>query len=116
MPGKLWAAGHQVGLSCLSRPEKNAQSFITNPFTDEEGGEKYLAAYVVSDEKIHDSGSNNADRQDTVTEDLLMQRKCPGILTAKSYAKTFHTQGIINHGQAEDICTAKRSGVLWRVS
>ena len=37
MPGELWAAGHQVGRGYLNRPDKNAESFITNPFTDEEG-------------------------------------------------------------------------------
>ena len=37
MPGELWVSGHQVGRSYLNRPEKNAESVIANPFTDEEG-------------------------------------------------------------------------------
>lgn len=46
MPGELWAAGNQVGRGYLNRPEKNAESFIANPFTNEEG---YTRIYRTGD-------------------------------------------------------------------
>ncbi len=120
--GELWAAGPQVGRGYLNRPDKTAEVFITNPFTndpkfapmyrtgdivrylpdgniqfigrrdgqvkirgfrielkeveavirefpgikdatvqafDEEGGGKYIAAYVVSDAKVDIDALNN---------------------------------------------------------
>ena len=44
--GELWAAGPQVALGYLNRPDKNAEVFIQNPFTDEE---KYIRAYRTGD-------------------------------------------------------------------
>ena len=44
--GELWAAGPQVALGYLNRPDKNAEVFIQNPFTNEE---KYLRAYRTGD-------------------------------------------------------------------
>ena len=44
--GELWAAGPQVALGYLNRPEKNAEVFIQNPFTTEE---KYIRAYRTGD-------------------------------------------------------------------
>lgn len=38
--GELWVAGHQVGRGYLNRPEKTAETFIPNPFTDEAGYER----------------------------------------------------------------------------
>lgn len=38
--GELWVAGHQVGRGYLNRPEKTAESFIPNPFTDAAGYER----------------------------------------------------------------------------
>ena len=46
MPGELWATGHQVGRGYLNRPEKNAESFTANPFTNEEG---YTRIYRTGD-------------------------------------------------------------------
>lgn len=37
VPGELWIAGRGVGRSYLNRPEKSAESFTANPFTDREG-------------------------------------------------------------------------------
>jgi len=44
--GELWAAGPQVALGYLNRPDKNAEVFIQNPFTNEE---KYHRAYRTGD-------------------------------------------------------------------
>ena len=44
--GELWAAGPQVALGYLNRPDKNAEVFIPNPFTT---GEKYIRAYRTGD-------------------------------------------------------------------
>ena len=44
--GELWAAGPQVALGYLNRPDKNAEVFILNPFTTEE---KYIRAYRTGD-------------------------------------------------------------------
>ena len=44
--GELWAAGPQVALGYLNRPDKNAEVFIQNPFTNEE---KYIRAYRTGD-------------------------------------------------------------------
>ena len=44
--GELWAAGPQVALGYLNRPDKNAEVFIQNPFTTEE---KYMRAYRTGD-------------------------------------------------------------------
>ena len=44
--GELWAAGPQVALGYLNRPDKNAEVFIQNPFTTEE---KYIRAYRTGD-------------------------------------------------------------------
>ena len=44
--GELWAAGPQVALGYLNRPEKNAEVFVQNPFTTEE---KYIRAYRTGD-------------------------------------------------------------------
>ena len=44
--GELWAAGPQVALGYLNRPDKNAEVFIRNPFTHEE---KYIRAYRTGD-------------------------------------------------------------------
>jgi amino acid adenylation domain-containing protein/thioester reductase-like protein len=44
--GELWAAGPQVALGYLNRPDKNAEVFIQNPFTTEE---KYTRAYRTGD-------------------------------------------------------------------
>lgn len=46
VPGELWAAGHQVSRGYLNRPEKMAEVFITNPFTQEEG---YQSVYRTGD-------------------------------------------------------------------
>ncbi len=46
MPGELVVAGHQVGRGYLNRPEKNAEVFIRNPFSDEPG---YTHAYRTGD-------------------------------------------------------------------
>lgn len=46
VPGELIVAGHQVGRGYLNRPEKNAEVFIKNPFSDEEG---YEHAYRTGD-------------------------------------------------------------------
>ncbi|MBR6014003.1 MAG: amino acid adenylation domain-containing protein [Selenomonadaceae bacterium] len=43
--GELWAAGSQVGVGYLNRPEKTAEVFIKNPF---DGGE-YSRAYRTGD-------------------------------------------------------------------
>ena len=37
VPGELWIAGRGVGRGYLNRPEKNAESFIANPFCSHEG-------------------------------------------------------------------------------
>ncbi|MBP5776903.1 MAG: amino acid adenylation domain-containing protein, partial [Prevotella sp.] len=44
--GELWVAGPQVSRGYLNRPEKNAEVFITNPFTHEK---KYAPAYRTGD-------------------------------------------------------------------
>ena len=44
--GELWAAGPQVALGYLNRPDKNAEVFVQNPFTTEE---KYIRAYRTGD-------------------------------------------------------------------
>ena len=44
--GELWAAGPQVALGYLNRPDKNAEVFVQNPFTIEE---KYIRAYRTGD-------------------------------------------------------------------
>ena len=44
--GELWAAGPQVSRGYLNRPEKTAEVYITNPFTDEE---KYSRIYRTGD-------------------------------------------------------------------
>ena len=44
--GELWAAGPQVALGYLNRPDKNAEVFIQNPFTTEK---KYIRAYRTGD-------------------------------------------------------------------
>ncbi len=46
VPGELIVAGHQVSRGYLNRPEKNAEVFIRNPFSDEEG---YEIAYRTGD-------------------------------------------------------------------
>ena len=46
IPGELIVAGHQVGRGYLNRPEKNAEVFIRNPFSDEPG---YEHAYRTGD-------------------------------------------------------------------
>ena len=46
VPGELIVAGHQVGRGYLNRPEKNAEVFIRNPFSDEPG---YEHAYRTGD-------------------------------------------------------------------
>ena len=46
VPGELVVAGHQVGRGYLNRPEKNAEVFIRNPFSDEPG---YERAYRTGD-------------------------------------------------------------------
>ena len=40
IPGELVVAGHQVSRGYLNRPEKTAEVFIRNPFSDEPGYEK----------------------------------------------------------------------------
>lgn len=40
VPGELWVAGHGVSRGYLNRPEQNAKTFISNPFTDEKGYER----------------------------------------------------------------------------
>ena len=67
MPGELWAAGYHVGRGYLNRPDKNAESFITNPFTDEEG---YTRIYRTGDivRNVYDGGKMVIDfvgRQDS---------------------------------------------------
>ena len=52
--GELWAAGPQVALGYLNRPEKNAEVFIQNPFVTSEtsspsASEKYARAYRTGD-------------------------------------------------------------------
>ena len=44
--GELWAAGPQVALGYLNRPDKNAEVFVQNPFSTEE---KYIRAYRTGD-------------------------------------------------------------------
>ena len=44
--GELWVAGPQVSRGYLNRPEKTAEVYITNPFTDEE---KYRPVYRTGD-------------------------------------------------------------------
>ena len=44
--GELWLSGPQVSRGYLNRPEKTAESFITNPFCDDE---KYQAVYRTGD-------------------------------------------------------------------
>ena len=44
--GELWVAGPQVSRGYLNRPEKTAEVYITNPFTDEE---KYRRVYRTGD-------------------------------------------------------------------
>ena len=46
MPGELVVAGHQVSRGYLNRPEKTAEVFIRNPFSDEPG---YENAYRTGD-------------------------------------------------------------------
>lgn len=46
MPGELVVAGHQVGRGYLNRPDKNAEVFIRNPFSDKSG---YEHAYRTGD-------------------------------------------------------------------
>ena len=46
MPGELIVAGHQVSRGYLNRPEKTAEVFIRNPFSDEPG---YEHAYRTGD-------------------------------------------------------------------
>ena len=46
MPGEMIVAGHQVGRGYLNRPEKNAEVFIRNPFSNEPG---YEHAYRTGD-------------------------------------------------------------------
>ena len=51
--GELWAAGPQVALGYLNRPDKNAEVFIQNPFAGESGDSrdsgKYSRAYRTGD-------------------------------------------------------------------
>ena len=44
--GELWAAGPQVAMGYLNRPDKTAEVFIQNPFTTEE---KYMRVYRTGD-------------------------------------------------------------------
>ena len=44
--GELWVAGPQVSRGYLNRPEKTAEVYITNPFTDEK---KYVRVYRTGD-------------------------------------------------------------------
>ena len=44
--GELWVAGPQVSRGYLNRPEKTAEVYITNPFTDDE---KYRRVYRTGD-------------------------------------------------------------------
>ena len=44
--GELWVSGPQVGRGYLNRPEKTAEVFISNPFTEEE---KYARIYRTGD-------------------------------------------------------------------
>ncbi len=44
--GEMWVAGPQVALGYLNRPDKNAEVFIQNPFTD---NEKYARVYKTGD-------------------------------------------------------------------
>ena len=44
--GELWVAGPQVSRGYLNRPEKTAEVYITNPFTDED---KYRRVYRTGD-------------------------------------------------------------------
>ena len=44
--GELWVAGPQVSRGYLNRPEKTAEVYIANPFTDEE---KYARVYRTGD-------------------------------------------------------------------
>ncbi|MBQ4485307.1 MAG: amino acid adenylation domain-containing protein, partial [Prevotella sp.] len=45
--GELWISGPQVSLGYLNRPEKTAEVYISNPFT--ENGEKYARVYRSGD-------------------------------------------------------------------
>ncbi len=63
MPGELIVAGHQVGRGYLNRPEKNAEVFIRNPFSDEQG---YEHAYRTGDivRILHDGTADFIGRND----------------------------------------------------
>ncbi|MBR1524314.1 MAG: amino acid adenylation domain-containing protein [Lachnospiraceae bacterium] len=48
VPGELWVSGRGVGRGYLNRPEKNAEVFFSNPFTNETGyGRVYRTGDVV---------------------------------------------------------------------
>ena len=46
VPGELWITGYQVSRGYLNRPEKTAESYSENPFSDAEG---YRRAYHTGD-------------------------------------------------------------------
>ena len=46
VPGELWITGHQVSRGYLKRPEKTAEAYSENPFSDAEG---YRRAYHTGD-------------------------------------------------------------------
>ena len=46
VPGELWISGYQVSRGYLNRPEKTAESYSENPFSDAEG---YRRAYHTGD-------------------------------------------------------------------
>ncbi len=60
VPGELIVAGHQVGRGYLNRPEKNAEVFIKNPFSDEEGYEHALSAETTVRSRSAASASSSA--------------------------------------------------------
>jgi len=91
MPGELWVSGHQVGRGYFNRAEKNAESFIANPFTNEEG---YTRVYRTGDivRNVYDGGKLVIDfvgRNDSqvkirgfrieLTEIESVIRKFPGV-------------------------------------
>lgn len=91
MPGELWISGHQVGRGYFNRPDKNAESFIKNPFTNEEG---YTRVYRTGDivRNVYDGGKILVDyigRKDSqvkirgfrieLTEVESVIRKFPGV-------------------------------------
>ncbi len=91
VPGELWITGYQVSRGYLNRPEKTAEAYSENPFSDAEG---YRRAYHTGDivRFLPDGNIQFIGRRDgqvkirgfrielTEVEEII--RKFPGILDA----------------------------------